>query len=170
MNAWYLAVYLKDWPKALEILRQTNEFMVGYGPKATFTSRAHLMAGNEEAARSDLKAALRLVEDRLVNQPNDLRLVGYKAEILALQGDRAAAEPLVREVRQRSNAENGASLAYLLMLVNQPEAALTALESYYGAATGEYRTKAGLRYSPIWDPLRGNSRFEALLKEPEPKR
>ncbi len=170
MNAYAMAVYLKDPAKALEILRQTKEFMVSYGPKATFTALAHRMAGNEEAARSDLKAALRLVEDRLINQPNDLWLIGYKAEILALQGGQPAAEPLVREYRQRIGERTSSYLAYLLMLVNQSEAALTALESYYGAAPRKFESKVELRYGRVWDPLRGNPRFEALLNAPTSKR
>ncbi len=169
-----MAVYLKDPARALKVLSRSNDFLVGMGPKATLTALAHRMAGNEEAARSDLKAALRLVEERLTVQPNETRLLANKAEILALQGDRPAAEALVRDFRQRISAGdlsiNYEHLAYLLMLVNQPEAALTALESRFGTATRSYISKINLRYSSAWDPLRGDPRFEALLKAPEPKR
>lgn len=173
-NAYYLAVYLNDPARALKVLSRSNDFLVGVGPKATLTALAHRMAGNEEAARTDLKAALRLVEERLTAQPNETRLLANKAEILAVQGERTTAEPLVREIRQRLGAgDRSASerdLAYLLMLTNQPAAALTALESHYGKLGDAYYSKAGLRYDPVWDPLRSNPRFEALLKAPEQKR
>ncbi len=173
-TAYEIAIFLKDPARALKVLSRSNDFLVGIGPKATLTARAHRMAGNEDAARTDLKAALRLVEERLIAQPNETKLLANKAEILALQGDRTAAEPLVRDVRQRIGAGdqsiNYRRLAYLLVLVNQPEAALTALESQFGPATRIYMSKITLRYDPVWDPLRGNPRFEALLKDPEQKK
>ncbi len=173
-NAYWIAVFLKEPARALIVLSQSNDFLAGVGPKATLTALAHRMAGNEDAARTDLKAALRLVEERLTAQPNDTQLLANKAEILALQGDRTAAEPLVREVRQRRGAGdrsiNNERMAYLLILVNQPDAALTALESRFSPATRSYISKVGLRYDPSWDPLRGNPRFEALLKAPELKK
>lgn len=174
LTAYQMAVYLRDPARALKVLSRANDFLVGIGPKATLTALAHRMARNEDAARTDLKAALRLVEERLTAQPNDTRMLANKAEILALQGDRTAAEPLVRDVSQRIDAGDWSvskeQLAYLFMMVNQPDAALTALESSFVPATRGYNSKIGLRYDPAWDPLRGNPRFEALLKDPEPKR
>ncbi len=174
VNAYYMAMYLREPVKALGALRQANDYLTGYGPKAKLTALAHRMAQNEEAARSDFKAALRLVEERLAVRPNDVPLLANKAEILALQGDKTAAETLVREIRQRISAGDRSldeqSLATLLMLVNQQEAALVALEAYYGKRSAEYRSKLGLRYDPVWEPLRGNPRFEALLKVPEQKK
>jgi tetratricopeptide (TPR) repeat protein len=182
VNAYGVAILLKQPERALELLRGVNEFINGAGPKATMTAVAHRMAGNEEAARTDLKAALRLVEERLAAQPNDTLLIAYKAEALALLGDRTAAESLLRELRQRIAAgdRSGTALndqtmskekeAALLMLLNQPEAALAALEARFGSAARVYRSKTGLRYDPIWDPLRGNPRFEALLNAPDAKK
>ena len=191
-----LAIYLSEPAKALSALRYARDYLTGVGPKATLTARAHRMAGNEEAARSDIKAALRLVEERLAVRPNDTLLLANKAQILALQGDKTAVEPLLREIRQRMSAGDRSMrqdyFAYLLMLSNEPEAALGALElfyefasseyqskvsaatsgavAYYGKASEEYRSKIGLRYDPVWAPLRGNPRFEALLKAPEAKK
>ncbi len=174
INAYWMAIYLKEPAKALNALRQANDYLTGTGPKATLTALAHQMAQNEEAARSDFKAALRLVAERLAGRPNDVTLLANKLEILALQGDKTAAEPLVREIRQRISAGdrsmNERNLADLLMMVNQQEAALVALEEFYGKKSAEYQSKIWLRYHPIWDPLRGNPRFEALLAVSGPKK
>jgi hypothetical protein len=56
------------------------------------------------------------------------------------------------------------------MLINQPEAALKAVESHFGSETRRYIAKTFLRYKPVWNPLRGNPRFEVLLKVPEQKK
>jgi hypothetical protein len=56
------------------------------------------------------------------------------------------------------------------MLMNQPEAALNAVESHFGSETRRYIAKTFLRYKPVWNPLRGNPRFEVLLKVPEQKK
>lgn len=56
------------------------------------------------------------------------------------------------------------------MLINQPEAALTAVESHFGSETRPYIAKTFLRYKPVWNPLRGNPRFEVLLKVSEQKK
>ncbi len=54
--------------------------------------------------------------------------------------------------------------------MNQPEAALTAVESHFGSETRRYIAKTFLRYKQVWNPLRGNPRFEVLLKVPEQKK
>ena len=174
ITAYWMAIYLNEPAKALTALRSANDYLTGIGPKATLTGFAHRMARNEEAARSDFKAALQLVEERLAIRPNDVLLLANKMEILALRGEKTAAEPLLREIRQRMSAGDRSlgqgNLAYLLMLMNEQEAALVALESYYAKASDEYRSKLFLRYHPAWDPLRGDPRFEALLKAPKAKK
>ena len=46
------------------------------------------------------------------------------------------------------------------------EAAIDQLEALLAAQTGLVISRELLRIDPIWDPLRGNPRFEKLLKDP----
>ena len=169
-----IAVYLNDPAKARKVLIRSNDFLPGLGPKAILTALAHRLAGHDAAAHSDLKAARRWVKERLTTQPNETRLLACKAELLALQGDRTAAEPLVRDVRQRTGAGDKSidyeQRACRLVLINQPEAALTAVESRFGAETRRSISEPFLPSNPAWDPRRGNPRFEAVLTVPEQKK
>ncbi len=174
MTAYEVSLYSRDAGKCLEVMRHAKDYMARDGPKAIFTARAYRLAGNEEAARSDFKTALRLVDERLAAQTNDSVLLSYKLEILASLGERAVAEPLLREILQRRSTGDssitGDKIAYFALLLNQRETALAALESYYRTTPDVFQSKVKLRYDPRWDPLRGDPRFEALLKAPEPKK
>lgn len=107
------------------------------------------MAGNEDAPLSDLQVARRWVEKRLTARPHETRLLANQAEILAVQGGRTAAAPLVRDVRQRIGAGDKSvgceQLAWLLILINQPEAALTAVEPHFGSETRHDLSRTFLR-------------------------
>jgi tetratricopeptide (TPR) repeat protein len=173
-EAFYLALYLRDSGKCLEWVRNVAEFSAYSGPKALLTARAHHLAGNEEAARTDLRAALRVVDDRLVAEPNNSRLLFFRADILAKLDDRPAAQPLVRELAQRvasGDRDLDESLvAQLQVQLNQRAEALASLENYFRDVKSADDSRVWLRFDPIWDPLRGDPRFEAMLKAPELKR
>ncbi len=173
-EAFYFALYLRDAGKCLEYVKNVADYHSYDGPKALLTGRAQRLAGTEEAARTDFRAALRVLDDRLAAEPNNSRLLFFRADILAKLGDRLAAEPLVREVSQRvaSGDRNidETDVAALQVQLHQREAALVTLEKYFHDVKSAHDGRVWLRYDPIWDPLRGDPRFEALLKAPERKK
>ncbi len=173
-EAFYVALYLRDAGKCLEFVKNVVDYRPNDGPKARLTGRAQRLAGNEEAARTDFRAALRVVDDRLAAEPNNSLLLFFRADILAKLGDRLAAEPLVREVSQRvasgDREVDETMLAELQMQLNQREVALVTLENYFRDAKSADDSRVWLRFDPIWDPLRSDPRFEALLKAPERKK
>ena len=170
-------LYSREPAKCLEALRAVSDYPQGStiyeGPKAYLTGMAQRMMGNAEAARSDWRTALRVVEQRLTQQPNGSDLLEWKACLLAALGEHVAAEPLLREIRQRvSTGDKRLSefgIAEILMLMGKSDDALASLEKWL-ASRREGPPSTSLRYNPVWDPLRGNPRFEALLKVAEPKK
>ena len=83
-------------------------------------------------------------------------------------------EPLLRELRQRVSTGDPSLdegyLAWILVQLDKPDEAITALELYYARPSSAYFSRVWIRYNPIWDSLRGRPRFEALLKLPERKK
>jgi Flp pilus assembly protein TadD len=180
--AYTVALFARDYGKCLDYLRHAKDYIGGdYDPKALLTADAHRLAGNAEAARTDYLAALRVVNDELATKPNQGRLLYSRAGILVALGDRAAAEPLIREIRQRVRAGDSSisrgGVAALLAQLGDREGAFAELESVYqsksstplSAASSSY-SRTSFRYHPVWDPLRGDPRFEALLKALEPRK
>jgi tetratricopeptide (TPR) repeat protein len=143
---------------------------VANGPKAYFTGLAQQMKGNADAARSDWQAALQVVDERLKTQPQSVELLDWKALLLARLGKRAEAEDALRILVQKASTGAEAS-----GIPNRgvPKAAL--IKAVLGDQDEvvdflmKNRSEPGppLRYSPEWDCLRGNPRFDAWLKQSE---
>ena len=97
--------------------------------------------------------------------------------LLAALGERHKAELLLSELTQRINTGDtkipNLVIAKILVLLNKPVEAIGSLESSIKTNTlgsSDLDVRIQLRFDPVWDPLRGNPRFEALLKAPEQKK
>ena len=143
------------------------------GPKAYRTGLAREMMGNTEAARSDWRAALEVVEQRLKVQANSLELLGWRALLLARLGERTEAEPALRIYEQLVRASdpktslgdtNRSRVILIHALLDKQDEFMDQLIQIYPQPTPT------LRYSPDWDVLRGNPRFDAWLKSNDPKK
>ena len=166
-------LYSREPMKCLEVLRPARDYiqtLTYTGPKAYLTGLAQQMAGNVDAAQTEWRAALRIVESRLAAQPNLGSLLVNKAFLVTALGERTEAESLLRVIRQRlQTGDRDISefiLARILVLMGKKEEALVALESLMKSSgpTTQIQVRNQLRYHPDWDSLHGNPRFEALLK------
>jgi DNA-binding SARP family transcriptional activator/TolB-like protein len=90
----------------------------------------------------------------------DARLIrGY---IAGRRGDEAAARAELRRFEQMPQpGTRGFERAILLLALDEPDLAIAALEEAYDAA--QFRLRL-LGYEPLFDPLRGEPRFEELLE------
>jgi tetratricopeptide (TPR) repeat protein len=170
-----LWLWSREPEKCLEALRSARDYLEnGYytGPKAYMTGLAHQMAKRPDAARNDWQLALKIVEQRQAAEPNSMLLFYWEAVLNAKLGERAEAERLLQLLRQKaSGGENLPSLGEgrILLLLGRNDEALASLESEAREVT--YQTlRINLRYDSVFDPLRGNPRFEALIKTAEQKK
>jgi tetratricopeptide (TPR) repeat protein len=140
------------------------------GPKAYFTGLARQMSGSVDAARSDWQAALQVVEERLRAQPNSAELLGWKALLLARLGERAEGEEALRIFVQMVSTGGGDS-----RVVNPLYAGRVLLTMAVLGHQEEVIDRLNHRqpwpdilYSPEWDCIRGDPRFQAWLKANPP--
>ena len=143
------------------------------GPKALLTGKAHEMAGRPEAARAEWQVALRVQEKKLAEASNDPGLLRQKAEILACLGERESAETALGLSLQLEGLPPGQvtrnNLALRLRL-GQREQVLTYLTATLQARSNGWRQlHADARFDPGFDPLRGDPRFEKLLRDTLPE-
>jgi serine/threonine protein kinase/Flp pilus assembly protein TadD len=147
--------YLKrDYPRALELLRQANEL----GPAFTTTWEIGVYIQNKlfNETLAELQKAKRERKD-------DPILICDTGMIYAAQGKRAEALQVIKDLEGISGAS--LSQAHLIPKIyatlNEKEMALSWLER--GLATGAIGTF--YKDEPVWDPIRGDSRFEALIQK-----
>jgi serine/threonine-protein kinase len=112
----------------------------------------------------------------LVERPDDADLhlalgfayagLGQKTEAVA-EGERAVALMPVAE-DALTGADMLAHQAELYIRVGEPDKAIALVDRVLSMPTGMILSSASLRLDPIWDPLRDDPRFKALLaKYPE---
>jgi serine/threonine-protein kinase len=89
--------------------------------------------------------------------------LGQKAEAVA-EGERAVAlMPVTKDVL--TGADMLACQAQLYMRVGQHDQAIALLDRVLSMPTGGILSGASLRLDPIWDPLRDEPGFKALLQK-----
>src|SRR6266498_3940153 len=147
--------YLKrDYPRALELLRQADEL----GPRFTTTWEIGVYIQNKlfNETLAELQKAKRERKD-------DPILIFDTGMIYAAQGKRAEALQVIKDLEGISGAS--LSQAHLIPKIyatlNEKEMALSWLER--GLATGAIGTF--YKDEPVWDPIRSDPRFEALVQK-----
>jgi serine/threonine protein kinase/tetratricopeptide (TPR) repeat protein len=147
--------YLKrDYPGALELLRQANEL----GPAFTTTWEIGVYIQNKllDETLAELEKAKRKRKD-------DPILICDTGMIYAAQGKRTEALQVIKDLEGISGAS--LSQAHLIPKIyatlNEKEMALSWLER--GLATGAIGTF--YKDEPVWDPIRSDPRFEALVQK-----
>jgi serine/threonine protein kinase/tetratricopeptide (TPR) repeat protein len=147
--------YLKrDYSRALELLRQANEL----GPAFTTTWEIQVYIQNKL-----VKETLAELEKAKRDRNDDSILIFDTGMIYAAQGKRAEALQVIKDLEAVSGASSGQAhlIAKIYATLGDKEMALSWLER--GLATGAI----GPFYKdePVWDPIRGDSRFEALVQK-----
>ncbi|HET6555344.1 MAG TPA: winged helix-turn-helix domain-containing protein [Dyella sp.] len=140
-------------------------------PRRLYLAWAYQAAGDmakATAAYTEVAAGARAA---LADRPNDADLhltlafayagLGQKPEAIA-EGKRAVAlMPVAQDAL--TGADMLACQAQLYVRVGEPEQAVALLERVMSMPSGGFMSTTLLRLDPIWDPLRDNPRFKALL-------
>jgi serine/threonine-protein kinase len=144
----------RDYPKALELLRQANEL----GPPFTTTWEIGVYIQNKL-----FNETLAGLEKAKQERKGDPILIYDTGMIYAAQGRRAEALQIIKDLEGISDASLSQAhlIAKIYASLNEKEMALSWLER--GLATGAI----GPLYTdePVWDSIRGDPRFEALVQK-----
>jgi len=147
--------YLKrDYPRALDLLRQANEL----GPAFTTTWEIGVYIQNKlfNEALAELQKAKRERKD-------DPILICDTGMIYAAQGKHAEVLQVIKDLEGISGANSSQAhlISKIYATLNEKEMALSWLER--GLATGAIGTF--YKDEPVWDPIRSDPRFEALVQK-----
>jgi TolB-like protein len=162
--------------QATDLGRITNS---GFAyPKAWFEALAERIRGDNVAAQRAFAAARADVENAVLGDPGNGRTLGLLAMIDAGLGRRQGAvdEALrAREQMKRSATDApiaDCNLAIVYAWTGQPDLALAVLEPLVNQPAGRNMpgqpTYGDFQLNPLWDPLRSDARFQALVKRLAP--
>ena len=147
--------YLKrDYVRALELLRQANEL----GPAFSATWEIGVYIQNRL-----LNETLTELGKAKGERKNDSILIYDTGIVYAAQGKRAEALQIIKELEEMSGASLSQAhwIAKIYATLNEKELAFSWLER--GLATGAIG--AFYKDDPVWDPIRSDPRFEALVEK-----
>jgi serine/threonine protein kinase/Tfp pilus assembly protein PilF len=136
------------------------------------------LAGNHDAALATWQQTRNELESFLKEQPENWQVVGTLALTDMGLGDKAAAFDLLERAMAALPVEKDAvdgpvliqTLAQVAARMGEPDRAIAALRraiSLPSRAQPPF-TPALLRLDPMWDPLRGDPRFQELCKDKQP--
>lgn len=187
MERYQLAMLERDYPAAERALREIPEAMLPDSRIVANPKRVNeaLLAVAREADATTVQNSLRVacdeMEKHLADHPADDTPIGTLGLIYALSGRK---EDAIREGRRCLELTNysavekndaAANLALIYARTGETGEAIELIEKLITApCSGDdpalfIMTRADLRVRWVWDPLRGDPRFQKILAGPEPK-
>ena len=167
-------LWQRKFPEALAVLQKfpgetLNTNTTAPEPKAFFEGIIYLLQGDEPKAQTQFEHARAVSEQLLRDAPDDparhaqhgliLAALGRKQEAIA-EGKRA-----VELVPESQDAFDGpqytAALAQIYALTGESDEAFRLLDHLLNVPNGLAMTM--LKLDPVWDPLRKDPRFQALI-------
>lgn len=146
-----------------------------YYPKAWFEAMIARAKGDSARAAEAFSAARAILEQRLAIKPEDARTLAVLAQVdaglgrkeLAIQEAQHAVDlmPLSKDVYDGALVLEG--LAQVYTWTNEPDRAIELLQKL--VAMPSYVNYARLKLHPMWNPLRGDQRFQKIVNSLAPK-
>jgi TolB-like protein/Tfp pilus assembly protein PilF len=146
-----------------------------YYPKAWFEAMIARAKGDSARATAAFSAARTILEQRLAVKPEDARTLAVLAQVdaglgrkeLAIQEAQHAVDlmPVSKDVYDGALVLEG--LAQVYTWTNEPDRAIELLQKL--VAMPSYVNYARLKLHPMWNPLRGDQRFEKMVNSLAPK-
>src|SRR5207245_6031405 len=169
----WVMILQRKFPAALQAVqqfpREVLDTHTGRSPKAFYEGIIYHYAGDKAKAQAAFERA-RLVAEQLVREsPDDAPLHALLGEILAALGQKEAAisegKRATKLLPESQDAYDGpqitAALATIYACTGENDKALQLLDHLLQTSNGI--TVPFLKLDPVWDPLRKDSRFQALI-------
>jgi TolB-like protein/Flp pilus assembly protein TadD len=178
-RAWILTLERK-FPDALQVLeRFRGETMytmtTAPSPKAFLEGKIHLLQGDKTKAQAEFEHA-RLISEKLLREaPEDSARHGQHGLILAALGQKqeaiAEGKRAVELLPESQDAFDGpqatANLAEIYAWTGEFDEAFRLLDHLFTVPS--HLTIPMLKLDPVWDPLRQDPRYQALIDKYGPK-
>jgi TolB-like protein/Tfp pilus assembly protein PilF len=146
-----------------------------YYPKAWFEAMIARAKGDSARAAAAFSAARTILEQRLAVKPEDARTLAVLAQVdaglgrkeLAIQEAQHAVDlmPVSKDIYDGALVLEG--LAQVYTWTNEPDRAIELLQKL--VTMPGYTNYARLKLYPMWNPLRGDPRFEKIVNSLAPK-
>jgi eukaryotic-like serine/threonine-protein kinase len=144
--------------EAISELKKGIEIAPTLGLHHFMLGDAYLVKGRVREAVGELEIARRLDPELALRK-------GYLAYAYGLLGDTAKANTIIADLeqRQRSNGKSGVALATAYLGQRQYDKAVAALQDAVNEHDISLVTSSSLIPDRMWDPLRNDPRFDAVL-------
>jgi len=173
--AWVLIEMLDgNYQEALDRLALVSSEVLSEGqflyvPKAQLYAQIHGLMGNRQRERAYYDSARSMLETKIEERPDDTRYrsalgiayAGLGSKEDAIREGELAVELLPMSKEAWRGAYRAEDLARIYTMVGEYDAAIDRLENLLTVPS--ITAVPMLRINPVWDPLRDNPRFQALL-------
>jgi TolB-like protein/Tfp pilus assembly protein PilF len=171
-----LLLLQRKFPDAIALLKQSPQDVFHHDkPREFFEGVIYTFLSDKEKAVSAFERARPIAEKALRESPNDasrhvilgMILAGLGEKELAIAEGKRAVELLPESEDALDGPKTTAALAQIYTWTGETDQALQLLERSLSTPNGV--TIPFLRLDPMWDPLRSDPRFQALIDRHEAK-